>query len=220
MLLRAEFPVVKFKNIRNQVAAPFVFYTDFESVLKILSDCNKYQEHIACSYAYQIVSNIPGVEFAPWLYVGEYAANHFLVSLQDDLNKFIIPIIEKDVNMIWNNEAIERFQSAIHCHLCEKELDQSNDVIVRDHCHFTRQFHGTAHEHCNLQYKINKSRYKLPVVFHNLRGYDSYMIFQEVQRKHGKIDVIPNNSEHYISFTIGCLKLKTLCSSYQQVWIN
>ena len=67
---RAEFPedpVVKFKNIHKQLKASFVVYADFESVLKILSDGNKYQEHIACSYAYQIVSNIPGVEFASWL---------------------------------------------------------------------------------------------------------------------------------------------------------
>ena len=61
-------------------------------------------------------------------------------------------------------------------------------------------------EHCNLQYKIDTSKYKLPVIFHNLRGYDSHMIFQKVQRRHGKIDVIPNNSERCISFTIGRLE--------------
>ena len=57
-----EDPVVRFKNIKNQVKAPFVVYADFESILKHLNDGNKYQEHIACSYAYQIISNIPGIQ--------------------------------------------------------------------------------------------------------------------------------------------------------------
>ena len=46
----SEDPVVKFKNIKNQLTAPFVVYADFESILTNLSDNNKYQEHLACSY--------------------------------------------------------------------------------------------------------------------------------------------------------------------------
>ena len=68
---RTEFPddpIVKFENIQKQVEAPFTVYADFESILKQLSgDGNKYQEHIACSYAYQIVSSVPGIEFEPRL---------------------------------------------------------------------------------------------------------------------------------------------------------
>ena len=75
------------------------------------------------------------------------------------------------------------------------------------HCQFTGQFRGAAHQHCNLDYKIDTSRYRLPIVFHNLRGYDGYLIFQKIKRKHSKINVIPNNSERYISFDVGRLKL-------------
>ena len=77
---------------------------------------------------------------------------------------------------------------------------------VRDHCHFTGQFRGAAHNHCNLRYKIDKQRYKLPIVFHNLCGYDAHLIFQKVKQEHGKINVIPNNSERYISFDVVRLK--------------
>ena len=82
---RTEFPndpILKIENIQKQVEA------DFESILKQLScDGNKCQEHIACTYAYQIVSSVPGIEFEPRLYVGVDAADHFLNTLQEDLNK-------------------------------------------------------------------------------------------------------------------------------------
>ena len=207
---RTEFPEetnVKFKNVKNQVQAPFLAYADFESILKNLSEPNKSQEHIPCSYAYKIVSNIPGIEFdlhEP--YVGSDAVDKFLDNLQNDLNKHIIPIIEKDVPMIWDDDAQQRYDNATHCHICEKELDRSNETPARDHCHFTGRFRGAAHNQCNLDYKIDKDNYKLPVVFHNLRGYDAHMIFQKIHRRHGKITVIPNNSERYISFTVGRLK--------------
>ena len=117
-----------------------------------------------------------------------------------------MPIIEKKVDMIWDEEARERFLSETHCHICEKERDRSRDVIARDHCHFAGHFRGPTHQQCNLHYKTEVEKYKRPIIFRNLRGYDAHLILQKVKRKHGKIDVIPNNSERYISFTIGRLK--------------
>ena len=157
---RTEFPddpILKFENIQKQVEATFAVYADFESILKQLSgDGNKCQEHIACSHAYQIVSSVPGIE-----YVGVDAADHFLNTLQEDLNKYIMPLIEKDVDMIWYDQAKEKFESATHCHGGDK---------VRDHCHFTGKFPGAAHSQCNLNYKITKKRYRLLIAFHNFRG--------------------------------------------------
>ena len=165
-------------------------------------DGNKCQEHIACSYAYQIVSSVPGIEFERRLRVGVDVADHFLDTLQEDLNKYTMPLIKKDVDMIWNDEAKEKFVSATHCHVCKKKLNRLVEPIVRAHCHFTGEFRGAAHQHCNLNYKIDKETYKLPMVFRNLRGYDAHLI----KRKHGKINVIPNNYERYISFNVGRLK--------------
>ena len=77
-------------------------------------DGNECQEYIACSYTYQIVSSIPGIEFGPRLHVGVGAADHFLDTLQEDLNGYIITLIEKDVDMVWDDEAKEKFKSAAH----------------------------------------------------------------------------------------------------------
>ena len=74
-----------------------------------MSDGNKYQEHIACSYVSQTVSNVPGIEFDSRIYVGVVdTTDHFLDTLQEDLNRYIMLLIEKYVDMIWNVEARER----------------------------------------------------------------------------------------------------------------
>jgi hypothetical protein len=44
---------------------------------------------------------------------------------------------------------------------------------------------------------------RIPVILHNLRGYDSHLIIQGLGKLKGKkINCIPNNTEKYISFSI------------------
>ena len=49
-------------------------------------------------------------------------------------------------------------------HVCRK-LFTKDDKKVRDHCHFTGKYRGTAHSMCNMNYKITKD---IPIVSHNL----------------------------------------------------
>jgi hypothetical protein len=74
------------------------------------------------------------------------------------------------------------------------------DVKVRDHCHITGKYRGAAHQSCNLNLRLTK---KIPVVFHNLRGYDSHLIMEEIGKFNEKINVIANNMEKYMSFSLG-----------------
>ena len=48
----------------------------------------------------------------------------------------------------------------------------------------------------------------IPVIFHNLKGYDSHLIMQYVTHEyaHNSIDVIPTTSEKFLSFQIGNLR--------------
>ena len=41
-----------------------------------------------------------------------------------------------------------------------------------------------------------------PVIFHNLRGYDSHLIIKEISKFDVKVSVIPNGLEKYMAFTI------------------
>ena len=42
-------------------------------------------------------------------------------------------------------------------------------MIIRDHCHYTGEFRGTADSVCNLRYKTPK---EIPILFHNGSTYD------------------------------------------------
>ena len=102
------------------------------------------------------------------------------------------------------------------CHICgEKYTDK--DVHVRDHCHITGKFRGSAHQECNLKLRIKPDDIKIPIIFHNLRGYDSHFIMQQIGEIANKyaykdkrrkeqpltINAIPNNMEKYMAFMLG-----------------
>ena len=78
----------------------------------------------------------------------------------------------------------------------EKLIDDDNEK-VRDHCHVTGKFRGAAHWSCNINLQVTK---KVLVIIHNLRGYDSHLIFDELRNFDVKIDVIPNGLEKYKAF--------------------
>ena len=44
---------------------------------------------------------------------------------------------------------------------------------VREHCHYTRNFKGPAHNICNLRYNIPE---KIPIVFYNSSTYDYHFV--------------------------------------------
>ena len=101
-------------------------------------------------------------------------------------------------NLVMTAEENEEFERSNICWICGKLIDFDNKV--RDHCHITGKYRGPAHWSCNINLKVSK---KLVVIFHNLRGYDSHLIFKELSKFNCKVSVIPNRLEKYMSFTLG-----------------
>ena len=62
--------------------------------------------------------------------------------------------------------------SATTCYICTNLLREDK---VRGHCHITGNYRGAAHNECNLNYGIKPKSWKLPVVIHNLKGYDGHL---------------------------------------------
>ena len=64
-------------------------------------------------------------------------------------------------------------------YLSEKKYkgnDGPNEEPVRDHRHVTGKYRGSAHKKCNLKLQISAEKIKIPVIFHNLKGYDRHFI--------------------------------------------
>ena len=68
---------------------------------------------------------------------------------------------------------------------------------VGNHCHITNKFRGAAHQSCNLNFQLTK---RIPVIFHNLKGYDSHLIFSVLHKFNLKTNVIANRLENYMTF--------------------
>ena len=91
------------------------------------------------------------------------------------------------------------FQQSNNYWICKKLIDDKEEK-VRDPCHITANFRGAAHWDCNINFQLTK---KIPVIFHNLKGYDSHLIFSGLHKFNLKLDVIPNGLEKYMAFFLG-----------------
>ena len=87
-----------------------------------------------------------------------------------------------------------------------------DDEKVRDDCHVTGKIKDEAHKSCKKNLQLTK---KAPVIFHNLRGYDSYLIFYDFNKFNVKIKVIPNRLENAMIFFKQTLSLYCQYAIYQ-----
>ena len=152
---------------------------------------------IATSWCGVMFQTEPPVE-----YRGSNAAEHFLESLQEEERK-IKGVLADPKAMRMTREDLHAFRTTETCHVCDKPLEGDS---VRDHCHITGKYRGAAHNACNLKLRLNPKTTTIPVVFHNLRGFDSHLLMQAISKVEGEISCIPNNTEKYISFSLGQLR--------------
>ena len=92
----------------------------------------------------------------------------------------------------------ERFQSRYKWWICNKLFDIANNK-VGDHCHITGKYRTSAHQNFNGNLGFTK---KIPGMFHNLRGYDTHFIMQDIGKFDVKVNFILTGLEKYIALTI------------------
>ena len=85
----------------------------------------------------------------------------------------------------------KKIQPIDECWMCN-ELFTKEDRKVTDHGHTAKKYRGSAHQNCNINLKLAK---KVSVIVHNLKGYESHLIKQEIDKFDVKLSVIPNGSE-------------------------
>ena len=200
---------IEFKNHHHMDKLPFICYADMESMNVSMHGCdpdpqksstNKKQKHVPISFSYLIVCTDANVcepihkEYTQEKPEDPDPMDLFVNYLEED-SKAIRNIPR--ANPIFTEEDIKHFNECKYCRLCMKSL--KNDKI-RDHEYYTGKYRGAVHNKCYLNLKRQKH---IPVVFHNLSGYDSHLFIKNLAStdETGKIDCIPNNQEKYISFT-------------------
>ena len=121
------------------------------------------------------------------VYHGTDFMGRFLRRLREEYQK-IEEVLPKIVLGTVTKQQKEEFVTATICYLCELPL---NGDRVIDHCHLSGISRGVSHEHCNLQLKYKGcpsisddkfESYVVPVIFHNIRGYDSHLILKQYIR--------------------------------------
>ena len=219
--------ILKFNNHQKQQKVPFVIYADFEAITEKISGCqpnnNKsyteaYQKHIDCGYGYKVVCCYDDKYTKPvQIYRGEKAVYKFMESMLEEV-KYCKKTMRKCFNkpLKMTKDDLDAFEKATECYICNKQYT-SDDIRVRYHCPITHKFKGSVHTECEKKLTINPNKIKIPVLFHNLRGYDSHFIMQEIEaivknhtfknkkgeEKQMNINAIPNNMEKYMAFMLG-----------------
>ena len=226
--------ILKFNNFHKQIPVPFVIYADFEAIMKKVQGCKQseemkkdkdrrsyteaYQTHEDCGYGYKVICcyNDKYSKYTR-IYRGENTIYNFMEKILEEV-EYCKAVIKKHFNkpLVMTEVDEQHFKTMDGCHICgEKYTDK--DVRVRDHCHITGKFRGSAHQECILKLRIKPENLKIPIIFHNLRGYDSHFIMQQIgeiankyayKDKKGKeqpltINAIPNNMEKYMAFMLG-----------------
>ena len=226
--------ILKFNNFHKQLPVPFVIYADFEAITKKIQGCKQseemedeknktsyteaYQTHEDCGYGYKLVCCYDDkYSKSIQTYRGENAVYKFMEKMLEEV-KYCKAVVKKRFNkpLVMTEDDEMCFKLMDKCHIYgEKYTDK--DVRVRDHCHITGKFRGSAHQECNLKLRIKPENLKIPVVFHNLRSYDGSFIMQqigEIAKKHAytnkkgekqdlNINAVPNNMEKYMAFMLG-----------------
>ena len=95
-----------------------------------------------------------------------------------DLKEFRIKIINYQKKEMIPLTDIENksYEKQKECHICKKEFCyDKNEEKVKDYCHYTGKFRGTAHSICNLRYKVPQ---EILVVFLNDSACDYHFIIK------------------------------------------
>ena len=199
-------PIVKYVDGQYQFKVPFVIYADTESISVPVSGVpnnpemsstrgiNVHQPSGWCMYPKFAYGNRLN-KFQQ--YRGRDCIGKFCDRIMTEAKRFYESAPKKPMEKLTKEQDIE-FITTKECHICFKKFS-IKDRKVRDHCHYTGKYRGAAHSSCNLRYRIPDY---IPVVFHNLAGYDAHLFIKELAKHTTKIGVIAKNTENYISFSV------------------
>ena len=209
--VRVEMPkqgsTVEFKDGQNQFRVPFIMYADFESILEPMDPVepgspsqpytNEVNQHTPSGWCVYSKFDYGDVDNPLRTFRGKDCIETFCSYIKGEARRLYHMFPEKLMDPLTKKQW-KKYKKATKCHICYKTFTL-RDPKVRDHCHYTTLHRGPAHSLCNLRYKIPSY---IPVMFHNLSGYDAHLFIRELGAHTSEMGVIAKNKEDYISFSI------------------
>ena len=197
---------VEFHNGQNQFRVSFMMYADFELILMPIQGpaldlseayINEVNQHIPLGWCLYSKFAYGNVNDPLTIYRGEDCVKRFCDHIMNEAIRLHHMFPEKPMDRLTNRQW-KSYKKLRECHICYKPFN-GFDAKVRGHCHYTGHYRGPAHRNCNLRYRIP---HYIPVVFHNLSGYDTHLFIKELGAHSNDIGGIAKNKEDYITFLV------------------
>ena len=210
--------MVQFCDGKNQFKVSFIMYADSESILEPMGpqspgslsdsiespnpDPNQpyrqlVKKHVSSGWCVYSKFAYDEVKDPLKLYRGKDCVEKFCDYAKREAHRLYHMFPEKPMDPLTKKQW-KKYKKSTICHICYKPFILMNRK-VRDHCHYTGRYRSPAHSFCNLMYRIPSY---IPVVFHNLSGYDAHLFIRELGKHSSEMGVIAKNKEDYISFSI------------------
>ena len=197
--------IIKYNQGEKSIKSPFIIYADLECLLEKITTCyNNLEEssiteinkHTLTDYSLFTHSSFDKTKNKFDYYRGEDCMKKFCLDLREHATKIIN--YEKKKMMLLTKKEEENHNKQKVCYICKKDFstDDSDKKHhkVKDHCHYTGEYRGAAHNICNLKHRVPK---EIPIVFHNGSTYDYHFIMKVFD---GNFECLGENTEKYITY--------------------
>lgn len=162
---------IAFTHTKYSHPAPFSIIADLEAL--ILKELGK---HAANSIGYKVICHLDdSLNRDTKLIHGENCIENFWREVEKIGEELTFIYKNRNVKIGITEEQEAKWQEATNCYICHKQIPLEEKV--RDHCHITGLYRGPACSKCNLHY--NTSGFKIPVIFHNGKGYDFHFLLKD-----------------------------------------
>jgi hypothetical protein len=187
-------PVLEFKNHKHSLKRGFVGYCDFECLMckeqSFVSEKNKLSvedddshpftnycfKHEPSGYCYVVIDERGNI-FKKELYRGKNCVKKLINSLENTANSaFESYIFYKEMQLSIEDE--KNFSLSDSCHICKVKYTKT-DVRVRDHCHLSGKYRGSAHQSCNIRFSHDSV---LPIFLRTMTATYFCMVLQSTKR--------------------------------------
>ena len=185
----------KYNDKSCELSPATVVYADAECLVN--SDSG---EHLPAAFGMYVKWNndVQGVKDTYKAWDGEGCVEEFLTELDSMIKQQFEHQELTRKTIVISPQELQDWYRSMSCPECKSAYTERNKKC-RDHCHISGRYRRPLCSQCNRKLCLKRST--LPVVFHNLKNYDSHLLIKYGidKLKHWDLSVIPQTSEKFMT---------------------